>query len=345
MLDTPAISVLLPFYQAQRTLAACLESLLTQTERDFEIIAVDDGSTDDGPALVQTYADRDSRIRLLQRPHHGLVAALNTGLGACRGTYVARMDADDIALPQRLERQRAWLEHDPDTDLVGCLAEPVAAHGRLAAGVARYHRWMNALRSNAAMQDNLFVESPMPHPAFFARRSFFLRLWGYRDLPWPEDYDLLLRAAASGACFAKVPEVLLQRGDDGQRLTRTDPRYRRDGMFRAKVHHFVRGPWLRQRSGVVVGGSGGSGRRVATLLRAEGIPVHCLLDNKTGPPDRTVRGFPAHGYPEAIPADFFAAFPEAYFLSCIGEAGGRARLVHQLEANGLRRGADWQLFL
>ena len=346
----PAVSVLLPFYQAESTLPACLESLLAQSERDLEIVAVDDGSTDGGAARVEQAAARDARVRLVQRPHHGLVTALNAGLTECRGTYVARMDADDVALPQRLERQRAWLEAHPDCDLVGCLAEPFSIGTRLAKGVVNYHVWMNALRDDAAIRANLFVESPIPHPGFFARRDLFMRLWGYRDLPWPEDYDFLLRAARVGARFGKVPEVLLRRRDHPGRLTRHDPRYRRDGMFRAKVHHFARGPWLRgaapgERRGVVIGGSGNSGRAVAALLRAEGVTVRCLLDNKVGPPGRTVRGVPAVGYPDAIPPEFFAAHAGAFYLSCIGEPDGRARLVTHLEANGLQPGRDWLLFL
>jgi GT2 family glycosyltransferase len=347
----PAISVLLPFYEAAATLPACLESLLAQSETDWELVAVDDGSTDDGPRLLAEAAAHEPRVRLLRRPHRGLVGALNAGLTACRGRYVARMDADDVALPARLERQRAWLEAHPECDLVGCLAEPFAERGaRLGKGVRTYHAWMNALLDDAAIRANLFVESPIPHPSFFARRELFWRLWGYRERHWPEDYDFLLRAAAAGARFGKVPEVLLRRRDHPRRLTRSDPRYRRAGMFRAKAHHFARGPWLRGAGGrlrreVVIGGSGSSGRTVAALLRAEGVTVRCLLDNKVGSPGRTVRGIPAVGYPDAIPAAFFAAHAGAFYLSCIGEPAGRARLVSHLEANGLQQGRDWLLFL
>jgi hypothetical protein len=204
---------------------------------------------------------------------------------------------------------------------------------------------MNALRDDAAMKANLFVESPIPHPSFFAVRALFQRLGGYRDLPWPEDYDLLLRAAAARVGLGKVPEVLLRRRDHAGCLTRRDPRYRRAAMFRAKVHHFVRGPWLRARSGVVIGGGGTSARAVLPLLLAEGVPVRCLLDNKPGPSGRRVRGVPVVGYPGAIPAAFFAAHRDAFFLSCIGEAAGRERLVRHLVANGLQQGRDWLLFL
>ncbi|MEE8434977.1 MAG: glycosyltransferase family 2 protein [bacterium] len=354
----PAISVLLPFRDAAPTLARCLDSLLTQSDPDFEIVAVDDGSTDEGAAIAGNYALRDARVRVVSQAPLGLVTALNVGLAACRGRFVARMDADDIALPHRLARQRAYLKAHSEIDLLGCLAEPFPdsenGEGRLSPGMTRYHEWMNALRDDGAIKRELFVESPLPHPSFFARREFFQALWGYRDLPWPEDYDLLLRAAERGYVFGKVPEVLLRRGDGPGRLTRTDPRYRREGMFRAKANFLMRGPWLRgmadkgaRETGareIVIGGSGTSGRLAARVLTEAGARVRCFLDNRVGPPGRRVMGLPAHGWPDDIPAAFFAEHRDAFFLSCIGESAGRERLRRHLERHGFIEGRDWLRF-
>lgn len=355
----PAVSIVLPFRDAAPTLARCLDSLTAQSWADFEIVAVDDGSSDGGPAIAAEHAARDPRLRIVSQPPRGIVGALNAGLAACRGQWVARMDADDVALPTRLERQLEYMEAHRQCDLVGCLAEPFSEGGTLSPGVIRYHRWMNALRDDGAMKREIFVESPLPHPSFFAPLAFFTALGGYREVPWPEDYDLLLRAAESGAVFGKVPEVLVRRSDHPHRLTRTDPRYRRDGMFRAKAHFLARGPWLKsspssggaaglaglaRRKAVVIGGSGTSGRLAARVLEAEGVEVRCFVDNKTGPPGRRVMGLPAHGWPDEIPADFFAAHRDAVFLACIGEARGRERLRRHLEANGFREGRHWLRF-
>ena len=349
----PAVSVLLPFRNAARTLARCLDSLLAQSDSDFEIVAVDDGSTDEGGAIAGNYAARDARVRVVSQAPLGLVTALNVGLAACRGRFVARMDADDIALPHRLARQREFLTAHPEIDLLGCLAEPFPdsenGGGKLSPGMTRYHHWMNALRDDADIKRGLFVDSPLPHPSFFARRAFFQSLWGYRDLPWPEDYDLLLRAAERGSVFGKVPEVLVRRGDGPGRLSRTDPRYRREGMFRAKVNFLLRGPWLKggTENGareIVIGGSGTSGRLAARLLTKAGARVRCFLDNRAGPPGRRVMGLPAHGWPDEIPAAFFAQHRDAFFLSCIGEAAGRERLRSHLERHGFIEGKDWLRF-
>jgi len=358
--SAPAVSVLLPFRDAASTLARCLDSLLAQTDPDFEIVAVDDGSSDEGGAIAKSYAAKDARLRVLTRPPQGIVTALNAGLAACRGRIVARMDADDVAVPTRLASQRAFLKAHPEIDLLGCLAEPFAdpeaagEQGTPPTGMTRYHYWMNALRDDESIKRELFVESPIAHPTFFARRDFFRGLWGYRDLPWPEDYDLLLRAAERGTIFGKVPEMLVWRGSPPDRLTRTDPRYRREGMFKAKATFLLRGPWLKtnaETSGretgpreIVIGGSGTSGRLAARVLAEAGAKVRCFLDNRVGPPGRRVMGLPAHGWPDEIPAAFFDQHRDAFFISCIGAAEGRERLRSHLERNGFSEGRDWLRF-
>ncbi|HNT24410.1 MAG TPA: glycosyltransferase family 2 protein, partial [Anaerolineales bacterium] len=117
----PCVSVLLPCYNAERTLPEALDSLQRQSLADFEIVAVEDGSADGTLALLKDWARREPRLRLLAQPHAGLVAALNAGLEACGAPLVARMDADDRAYPQRLARQVQYLDAHPQLAAVGCL--------------------------------------------------------------------------------------------------------------------------------------------------------------------------------------------------------------------------------
>ena len=286
-----------------------------------------------------------SPLRVVSMAHGGVVAALNRGLQACRGAFIARMDSDDLMRPQRLARQAEFMTQHPSCDLVGSLVVPYGIGRKLSAGARAYHDWLNSNATDAEIKEALFVDSPIAHSTFFGRRSLFERMDGYRDCEWAEDYDFLFRAHAQGAVFGKVPEVLLERGDWDGRVTRTDPRCRRKAMFRAKAHYFARGGWLRGKGGVVVAGSGPSGRVVAGALCANGVPVRGFMDNREGPPGRTVMGIPAHGFPDAVPEAFLAENRDAYFALCVGEAESRGDITARLEAAGLRPVRDFMRFI
>src|SRR5438270_5801548 len=122
-MPTPRVSVGLPVHNGMRFLREALESVLRQTLGDFELLVVDDGSTDDTPEVLASV--RDGRLRVLRQEHEGLVAALNRGADEARAPYLARMDADDVSLPRRLERQIALLAADESVGIVGCGVETI----------------------------------------------------------------------------------------------------------------------------------------------------------------------------------------------------------------------------
>ncbi|MFH1464575.1 MAG: glycosyltransferase [Pseudomonadota bacterium] len=243
--SAPCVSVLLPVYDAAPTLSQALSSLWAQTFTRFEVVAVDDGSEDGCGDLLRREAGRDSRLRPLFGPHAGLVPALNRGLQACRGRYVARMDADDLAHPERLARQVELLEATPAVSVASCLVESFPRH-QVGEGFRIYEAWLNSLVSHTDICREIFIESPIPHPTAVMRRLELLQLGGYRDVGWPEDYDLWLRYRAAGKVFAKVPQVLLWWREHGGRLTHTDRRYSVENFLRAKAHFLAAGP-LRHR--------------------------------------------------------------------------------------------------
>ena len=132
MLREPVISILLPAYNASRWLDACLSSLLAQSFSSFEIIVVDDGSTDGTADAVLSFAMADARVHLHRMPvNQGIVRALNYGLALCKGDFVARMDADDVAIRDRLLKQHSFLMQRPDVDLIGSQVESIDEEGRV----------------------------------------------------------------------------------------------------------------------------------------------------------------------------------------------------------------------
>ena len=272
---TPRVSVLLPVRDAAAFLGDCLASLAAQTLRELEIVAVDDGSSDGSTEILASAARRDRRLRLIRQERRGLVEALNRGLADCRAPYVARLDADDVAARRRLEMQAAALDADPAIGVVSCRVRhfPSSAVGL---GFRIYERWLNGLLSHEEILRERFIESPIPHPSVMARRAVLKAAGGYRDLGWPEDYDLWLRLAEAGVRFAKLPRCLVGWRAHPARLTHTDRRYAVERFLACKAHHLARGPLAGRPP--VVWGAGQTGRRLAKHLEREGAAPAAFVD-------------------------------------------------------------------
>ena len=173
-----------------------MRSLLAQTLKEFEIVAVNDGSDDGSVELLQSWSAKDARLRVQSGPHDGLIAALNTGLELCRSPLVARMDAADTVHPRRLEKQSQMFADRPELNVVGSLVETVPRQ-EVGEGLLIYEQWLNSLVDHADITREIFIESPIAHPSAMVRREEILKLGGYRECGWPEDYDLWLRVLPS----------------------------------------------------------------------------------------------------------------------------------------------------
>lgn len=192
------VSAVMPCFNAARFLDAALDSLLRQTHAELEVVAVDDGSTDATAAILERRARFDPRIRVVRlERNQGIVAALNRGLDEARGAFIARLDADDVALPERLAVQLEFL-HQHRLDLCG------SWFVEFGQGLARITRWPHA---EAAVKAGLLFQNPLCHPTVLARRQVFERHRYREEYRLSEDYDLFSRASA-GFRLANVPRAL-----------------------------------------------------------------------------------------------------------------------------------------
>jgi glycosyltransferase involved in cell wall biosynthesis len=323
---TPRVSVVLPVRDAATTLEESLLSLRGQTLREHEVVAVDDGSTDDSLALLRAFAREDSRVRVVPRPARGLVSALNSGLEAARAPLIARMDADDLARADRLERQARRLDQDPALDVLGCR---VSLDGVTNAGMRAYVEWSNALLRHEEIVDDLFVESPLVHPSVMVRLRVLRALEGWRAFDGPEDYDLWLRAHAAGFRFGKLDETLLLWRDRPTRLTRTDPRYAAPKFLAPKIENLER---FRLEAGrqLVIWGAGRIGKRWARELLTRGHRVTAFVEVDPAKIGARIHGAPVVGVAGAV------APRGALHLAAVGQLGARARIRAEAARLGLR---------
>jgi glycosyltransferase involved in cell wall biosynthesis len=323
---TPAVSVLLPVRDGAEHLAEAIASIEAQTLTDFEVVAVDDGSTDASPDLLAEWAGRDRRVRVVGQAALGIVAALEAGRSRARAPYLARMDADDVAAPERLERQLALMEREPRVVACGCGVEYFPADA-VRDGARRYQAWLNDAVTPEQIERQIFVECPLAHPTFFLRAADVEAVGGYRDEGWPEDYDLLLRLWAAGGRLAQVREKLLRWREGPDRHSRTHPRYDPEAFLACKVHH-LRRTLLRGRAGAVLWGAGPVGKAAARALLQAGTPVLAFVEL-----DPRKIGQEIHGAP-VLDTEAGVGIEGALHLGAVGQPGARDRIREALRAAG-----------
>lgn len=333
---SPCVSVLLPVFNARSTLPQAVASIRAQTFTDWELLVVDDGSTDGTTDWLRAETAREPRLKVLWQPHAGIVAALNRGLAAARGEFIARMDADDESLPARLVEQVAFLTAPAHADigLVGSLVE-FGGDRAAKAGYALHVDWLNTVVTPEQIALSRFVESPFAHPCVMFRRKLVAQHGGYRAGHFPEDYELWLRWLEAGVRMAKVPSTLLRWEDPPARLSRTDPRYGVESFYGLKAEYLAR--WLAAKvpeaRKLLVWGAGRATRKRVKMLEARGRAVTAYVDIDPHKQGRSRAGHLVLA-PDQTPAG-------AFHLGYVGKRGAREFCRNFLEQRGYVEGRDF----
>jgi glycosyltransferase involved in cell wall biosynthesis len=332
----PKVSILMPVRNGADWLGEALESIRGQTFPDWELVAVDDGSTDSTPRILEAYRRRDGRLRVLatSERNRGIVAALNCGLDEVRGRYVARVDADDVALPERLAEQVGALDEDAALAAVSCCVEgfPEQAVG---AGMRRYLAWQNALVSSEDLARDRFVESPVVAPSLTLRTEFLRAvLGGWQERGWPEDWDLVLRTFEAGGRIARVTSTLHRWRQHPRQTTRNDARYGADRLLRARAHYLARflGHATASRA-IWLLGAGPVGKTLAEALFREGLNVAGFAEVDQRKIGNRIRRA-GQWWPVISMAELQAARRTSYAVAAVGRSGARVRIREALTTAG-----------
>jgi len=258
----------MPVKDARPFLKDCLESILTQNFNDWELIAVDDHSTDHGLKILEGFANSDPRIAIYRNNNKGIIPALQLAFSKVRGTYITRMDADDIMPPERLYKMVNALEDSPPKTIVTGRVK-YFSKGRISKGYLKYQNWLNNLVEQDTHWKNVYRECVIASPNWLMRTEELRRANGFNDLRYPEDYHLVFRWYQNGFSIKSLPETTLLWREHPDRTSRNSEHYQQKAFFELKLKEFV--DYELKDDLLVIWGKGQKARIASSILKKLGI--------------------------------------------------------------------------
>ncbi len=265
-MENQLISIIMPVRNAARFLPLTLPSILAQTFKNWELIAVNDHSTDLSEEILNQFAVVDLRVKVLNNPGNGIISALQHAYNHAKGSLITRMDADDLMPPVKLELLKKALTHNPDkyvsTGLVKAFGDPEPC-GK---GFARYADRLNKFLLSAEPWLYVYADCLIPSPCWMMHRSAFERIGAFNGEQYPEDYELCFRMYAAGCSIATVPAILHLWRDHGMRVSRTGANYAEPEFFDLKVSRFLQLDYDKSKP-LVIFGTGPKGKKMVKSLQ------------------------------------------------------------------------------
>jgi len=260
-LSTPSISILLPVYNAAPFLAECLDTILFQTEKNWELLAVNDFSTDQSWDILQQYASEDARIHIFQNTSKGIIPALHLAFAKSKGTYITRMDADDQMHPLKLYLLKSELIKKGKGYLSTARVQYFSAN-ELGDGYFKYQNWLNSLCELNSHFREIYKECVIPSPCWMMHREDLISCGAFEPNTYPEDYDLTFRFYENGMKVTSVPTILHYWRDHPTRTSRNDPHYENQQYFDLKLPYFLKLDYDSEKV-LVLWGAGKKGKLIA----------------------------------------------------------------------------------
>lgn len=272
------LSIIMPVKNTELFLKSCLDSIIQQTLQTWELMAIDDHSTDDSVNILRSHAQHDKRIRVIANEGHGVTAALQTGYKYSTGEYITRMDSDDI---NELHKYKYMLDQlvikGPGHIALGKVK--YFCEAGLGEGFQNYERWMNALISEGNCFNEVYKECVIPSPCWMLHRVDFDRAGAFDTALYPEDYDLCFRMYQQQLKPIACQEILFHWRDYPSRTTRQVAHYQGDAILALKCHHFLKIDFDPSRR-LILWGAGKRGKFIAKYLVAQHIPFEWVCNNE-----------------------------------------------------------------
>lgn len=316
------VSIIMPVKNTESYLEECMNSILAQTYEDWELIAIDDGSSDATPAILQDFATRDNRMTVLQSPGNGIIDALQHGYKRANGAYITRMDADDIMLPDKLESLvGSLIVQGRGHVAVGCVE--YFAEGELGDGYRRYAEWLNELTICETNWTDIYRECVIPSPCWMVYRVDFDACGGFENDIYPEDYDLCFRFYKAGYQIAGVNRVLHCWRDYSNRTSRTHEHYADNRFLDLKMKYFLDLDYNPDVP-LVLWGAGKKGKWIARYLIDRDVEFDWITNN-----EKKI-GREIYGEKLACP-DLIARARELEVIMAVANANDQINIANRIE--------------
>ncbi|MFT6152010.1 MAG: glycosyltransferase involved in cell wall biosynthesis [Flavobacteriales bacterium] len=276
-MNNQRVSIITPVKNGAQFLVECLDSIVNQTHRNWELLIVNDSSTDETQSILEEYAQQDNRIVVSQNKGKGIIDALITGYEKSAGEFITRMDADDIMTPNKLElltkklieKGKGYLA----TGFVNYFSET-----ELGQGYFNYQEWLNGLSQTESNFDDIYKECVIPSPCWMVFREDFEASGGFNFNLYPEDYELTFRFYKQELKVVAVKEVIHHWRDYATRTSRTDSNYADNYFIQLKLNYFLELDYDNSRE-LELWGAGKKGKEVARFLIEKQIKFDWLSNN------------------------------------------------------------------
>lgn len=311
----------MPAKNAGKHIAATIESIISQSCTDWELLIVNDHSTDDTSDISRSYASRDTRIQLLENKGKGIIDALNTGLEQSSGDLISRMDADDLMRSEKLEKMQKAISHNPKAIITSYVE--YFSDTSLMDGFIQYEKWLNRLIDEQSHFQNIYKECVIASPNWLMNKGQFLEIGGFGNTVYPEDYDLCFRMYRNNIEVVGIKEKLHLWRDHPERASRNDDNYQDNAFLDLKLNHFLEHDFSPHRD-LYVWGAGKKGKRLAKKLNSNQIPFHWVTNN-----ERKI-GHQIHGA-ELMAIPEFSQVEAGQFLILVAGPDDQKEIIKEIE--------------
>jgi len=334
---TDVVSIIMAFKDTAPYIEACLDSILDQTYPNWELIAVNDHSTDGTREIVQDYSNKDIRIKLFDSPGQKLIPALQEGQKHITGMLINRMDSDDKMPINKLELLiKAWNKYGKGHVIAGG-TEHFVDQGYVGGGFRRYEKWLNHVAKHGLHEQEIYKECVIPSHSWLMHKDDFLNIGGFNSNVYPEDYDLTFRIYRNRLKIIGIDVVLHYWRDRQERISRTWDCYKDNRYFELKLDNFLDIDRNYDRP-LILWGAGKNAKEMAQLLIAKNVDFFWVCDNKNK------YGKDIYGV-KIMPLDAINNYEKPQIIICVSSPEFQIDIKEQLKQLNKEPVKDYWFFL